>query len=157
MGRRHTPVMSSGSPDPPAQSLTTPNPSPDLSDLRICIPEPPAVSLNPCILSPISIQSNQPFLTPTTSPKPIQHFSVMLILSNLIFCPISPRPLPNASGSFPAPSRHYPTDIQLRQNPQSPTGLPQSSQPMLTSLDPYCSCKLVRHLWLALSCILSLW
>ena len=103
-GPRHTPVMSSGSPDSPEQSLTTPDPSSDLSDLRICIPKPPAVSLNPCTLSLISIQSNQPFLTPTTSPKPVQHFLVMLTPSDLIFCSIGPRPLPNASGSFPAPS-----------------------------------------------------
>ena len=96
--------MSSGSPDSPEQSLTTPNPSPDLSDLRICIPKPPAVSPNPCTLSPISIQSNWPFPTPTTSPKPVQHFSVMLTLSDLIFCSIGPRPLPNALGSFPVPS-----------------------------------------------------
>ena len=63
--------MSSGSPDSPEQSPTTPNPHPNLPDLCICIPEPSAVSPNPCMLSPISIRSNQPFLSPTTSPKPV--------------------------------------------------------------------------------------
>ena len=100
----HTLVVSSDSPDPPEQSPTTPDPSPDLPDLCICIPEPSAVSPNPCMLSPISIQSNQPLLSPTTSPKPVWQFSVMLTLSNLILCPIGLQPLSNASGSFPAPS-----------------------------------------------------
>ena len=100
----HTLVVSSDSSDPPKQSLITSDPSPDLPDLRICIPEPSAVSLNPCTLSPISIWPNRPFPSPTTSPRPVQQFLVMLTLSNLIFCTTSPRPLPNASGSFPEPS-----------------------------------------------------
>ena len=103
-GPRHTLVVSSDSPDSSEQSPTTPDPRPNLSDLRICIPESPAVSPDPCTLSPISIQCNRPFPTPTTSPKPVRRFLVMLTLSDLVFCPIGPRSLPHASGSFPAPS-----------------------------------------------------
>ena len=112
--------MSSGSPDSPEQSPTTPDPSPDLSDLCICIPKSPAMSPDPCMLSPISIQSNQPFLTPTTSPKPVRCFLVMLTLSNLIFCPISPRPLPNASGSFPESSLTLPDQYLARTTSPKP-------------------------------------
>ena len=105
---RHTLVVSSDSLDPPKQFPTTPDPSSEVSDPCICIPEPPAVFSSPSALSPISIWSNRPFLSPTTSPKPVWHFSVMLTLSDLIFCPISPRPLPNALCSFPAPSLMLP-------------------------------------------------
>ena len=63
---------------------------------------------SPSALSLISIQSNWPFLSPTTSPKLVQWFLVMLTLSNFIFCPIGPRPLPNALGSFPVPSLMLP-------------------------------------------------
>ena len=153
-GPRHTLVMSSGSPDSPKQSPTTPDPSPDLSDLCICIPKSPAMSPDPCMLSPISIQSNRPFPTPTTSPKPVQHFSVMLTLSNLIFCHIGPRPLPNASGNFPVPSL-----MLLNQYLAWTTSLKpyRPSWPMLTSPNPYRSHKLPWHPWLSLLCVLGLW
>ena len=99
---RHTPVVSIDSPDPPEQSPTTPNPSPDHSNLSLCIPEPSVASPSPSELSLISIRSNQPFPSLRTSGKPVWWFLVMLTLSDLIFCPIGPRPLPNASGSFPS-------------------------------------------------------
>ena len=101
---RHTPVVSSDGPEPPEQSLITPHHSPDCSDLSLCIFKPSAVSLNPSALSPNRIWCNWPFQSPTTSPKPVWQFSVMLTLSDLVLCAISLQPLPNALGSFPESS-----------------------------------------------------